>query len=204
MFHYDPSRIDSKRFLSNFNIKKKYYILDYGCGVGVWNNNLLSKKFIKKIFLYDPDQGCLKICKHKYLNQKKIFYISNKKELKKILKYKKLNFILLNSVIQYISPRKIMTLLINFKNNFKNKKFKIIIADVPKFNRIIEFILLFFFDFIRFYHALKLILKFKNYKRNTFYYKNLNIEYLKKNFNLSKIENINFYMYRDAYVLKNK
>ena len=97
-----------------------------------------------------------------------------------------------------------MTLLINFKNNFKNKKFKIIIADVPKFNRIIEFILLFFFDFIRFYHALKLILKFKNYKRNTFYYKNLNIEYLKKNFNLSKIENINFYMYRDAYVLKNK
>lgn len=190
--------------MSNFNIKKKYYILDYGCGTGIWNNNLLSKKFIKKIFLYDPDPGCLKICQHKYLNQKKILYISNKKELKKILKYKKLNFILLNSVIQYISSRMIMSLLINFKNNFKNKKFKIIIADVPKFNRLVEFVLLFFFDFIRFYHALKLILKFKNYKRNTFYYKNLNIEYLKKNFHLSKIKNINFYKYRDAYVLKNK
>ena len=85
-----------------------------------------------------------------------------------------------------------------------SKSHMIIIADVPIFNRFIEFFLLFFFDNIRFFHAIKLIFKFKSYNKDNFYIGNLKKKFLQNNFIVSKVENLNCFKFRSTYILKNK
>jgi hypothetical protein len=110
-------------------IKKKETILDYGCGEGIW-----SKIQNKKIYLYDSNKYLYKILKKKYQNNHNIYILK-----KKIFNQE---VVLMNSVIQYIDNRNFSLLIKKFiKNNFKT----IIISDIPKYPRILEFLLLLFF-----------------------------------------------------------
>jgi len=204
--------INNNTFLSVFNKKKKYFILDYGCGTGIWNDELINKSFFKLIYLYDKNKEAIQICKNKYSKNKKIIIISKKKDIEKIFKNKEkirgagghiVNVVLLNSVIQYFDKKKLEKLLLKFKKIFI-KNFLIIIGDIPKYNRFIEFFILFFFDTVRFFHAVNLIFKFNSYRYDVFYLKNLDVSFLKLYFKFSKINNINYFRFRETYLLKNK
>ena len=203
MVHFSASNLDSKSFLKNFNPKKKYAILDYGCGVGIWSDKLINKNFFKVIYLFDKNKASIEICKKKY-TQNKIIILNNLSSVEKILNKKIINVVLLNSVIQYIPKTQLEKLLLNFKKKLPKKSFKIIIADIPRFSRFIEFFWLFIFDPLRFFHAIKLIFKFNSYQRDCFYLGNLKEEFLKQFFRISKVNNINHFKFRWTFILKNK
>ena len=44
---------------------KKLEILDFGCGIGMWDPENLKNKKIKKITLYDKNKNLIKILKKK-------------------------------------------------------------------------------------------------------------------------------------------
>jgi len=203
MIHFSPSNLDINSFLKKFNPKKSYSILDYGCGIGIWNNKLINKKFFKRIYLFDKNQEVINLCKNKY-KEKKFYIFDSKKSIKKIFDTKKINTLLLNSVIQYIPRKELEKLLLVYRKKMLSKSHMIIIADVPIINRFIEFFLLFFFDNVRFFHAIKLIFRFKSYKKNNFYIGNLKKTFLLNNFKVSKVDNLNCFKYRRTYILKNK
>ena len=56
--------LNEKKFLSILN-NKKNVILDFGCGVGVWDYKILHPK-ISKVFLYDKNPRVMSIAKKNY------------------------------------------------------------------------------------------------------------------------------------------
>ena len=96
-----------KKLLKLVNLRN-LYILDFGCGIGNWNEKDINFHYIKKITLYDKNFKLAKFLKKKY-NSKKINITFNYKE---ILKKKNFNLVILSSVIQYISPNKLKVLII--------------------------------------------------------------------------------------------
>ncbi len=177
---FSTNKFNEKRF-RNFLVSKKNIILDYGAGIGVWDINKINVK-IKNIFLYDPNPKAIKVAKKKY-NKNKV------------------NIILLNSVIQYIPRKKLNKMLILFKKKFRVRHWKIIITDVPIHSRFIEIILLMLFDLSRFWHAIQLIFN-KDYYSTSFYKDNLDLKYLKKEFNITSFKNLNFFKFRKTIILK--
>ena len=104
-----------KKLLKLVNLRS-LYILDYGCGIGNWNEKDVNFHSIKKITLYDKNLKLAKFLKKKY-NSKKINITFSYKE---ILKKKNFNLVILSSVIQYISPSKLKVLINKLSKN--NKK----------------------------------------------------------------------------------
>ena len=181
--------------------KKNNVILDFGSGVGIWDNTNLDPR-IKKIFLYDPNYKAIKLSKKKYKKNKKIYFITKEDLHSKIfLKKNKVNIILLNSVAQYICKKKLQKILFNFKKKISNKKLKIIITDIPEYSRFIEIFLLLLFDFLRFWQAFKLILN-KEYHNTLFHRNNLDIKYLKTKFKIIKYKNLNYFKFIKIFILK--
>ena len=50
---FSPNKFDINEFMDLID-KKNNVILDFGSGIGIWDNTNLDPK-IKKIFLYDPN-----------------------------------------------------------------------------------------------------------------------------------------------------
>lgn len=197
---FSPNRFNKNEFM-NLIDKKNNVILDFGSGVGIWDNTNLDPR-IKKIFLYDPNYKAIKLSKKKYKKNKKIYFITKEDLHSKIfLKKNKVNIILLNSVAQYICKKKLQKILFNFKKKISNKKLKIIITDIPEYSRFIEIFLLLLFDFLRFWQAFKLILN-KEYHNTLFHRNNLDIKYLKTKFKIIKYKNLNYFKFRKTFILK--
>ena len=150
-------------------------VLDFGCGNGVWENKIYPK--IEKIYLYDIDPKLKKELKKKYDNEQFIVVDS--------IQNIEFDIILIQSVIQYLSDEEIVSFLV--KTNYPEK---IIISDIPKFNRFIELILLLIFNQRRFYFSIKTAL-LKNYISTNFYFRNFK-SYLKlfENYKIQKINNL--------------
>ena len=129
---------------------KKYKILDFGCGIGSWSNKNIRSNRIQSIILYDKNKNLIKILKKKY-KQKKIKINFN---FKKILREKDYNLIVMSSVAQYMTFYNLRKLLM--KIVFKKNVF-VIITDIPKYFRLIEFFLLPIFNINRFIFSLKMI-----------------------------------------------
>ena len=176
--------IDSKKIIFKktfFNTKKffkiirNYYsVLDYGCGIGVYQD---SKK---KIFLYDKNKFLYKILKKKYQKKK------NFKIIKKPI-YKNIDVILLNSCLQYLNEKEFKILASKIRNNFK----LIIFSDIPKYSRLIEGIILIFINPLRILEFCKFSFN-RNYHKLGFYYRNQ--DQIVKNFkgySSKKKENLN-------------
>ena len=197
---FSPNRFNKNEFMDLID-KKNNVILDFGSGVGIWDNTNLDPK-IKKIFLYDPNYKAIKLSKKKYKKNKKIYFITKEDLHSKIfLKKNKVNIILLNSVAQYICKKELQKILFNFKKKISNKKLKIIITDIPEYSRFIEIFLLLLFDFLRFWHAVKLIFN-KEYHNTLFHRNNLDIKYLKTKFKVIKNKNLNYFKFRKTFILK--
>ena len=184
------------KYNSIFNIKliqnltkiKQLKILDFGCGIGVWSQNNLKNKNIKKIILYDKNKKLIQILKKKYI-QKKIEINFNFKD---IIKKKSYNLVIISSVIQYMSIIKFKKLIDSITQNKQKpkKKLFIIITDIPMLPRSFEFVLMPFFNLKRFFFTLKMI--FNNEYKNIIFYihKRADFYFLEKNFNVSCVQNI--------------
>ena len=164
---------DIERFLKLINRKDK--ILDFGCGNGIWENQISEK--IEKIYLFDVDKKLMKNLQLKYKSEK--FEVINS------IHNMEFDVVLMQSVVQYLSDDEISNFLIEAQYPKK-----IVISDVPKFNRLVELLLLLFFNPKRFYYSIKTVL-LKNYISTKFYYRNYK-SYLTlfKNYKIQKIDNL--------------
>lgn len=194
------NQFKEKNFLKILTYKKNI-ILDFGCGLGVWNKKKLSNK-IHKIFLYDKNKEVVSLTKKNYKKSKKIFFIDKKHffNKKKFFKKNKVNIILMNSVIQYINRNDLKNLILMFEKCVSEKKYKIIITDIPIYSRFIEIFLLLFFNFNRFVDAIKLIFNF-SYHKTLFYKNNIDMKFIEKKFSIKKCENLNNFIFRKTLIL---
>ena len=134
-------------------IKKHNSILDYGCGKGVWS----AKKVDKYFYLYDANNQLVSFLKRKYT--KKNFFFLKKPQFNK-------DIFLANSVIQYISDKKLDFLKRKILNKFK----LIIFSDIPKYPRIFEGLISVFFNPKRLLLALDYFFS-SGYRKLGFYYR---------------------------------
>ena len=102
------------------SFKKKDFILDYGCGVGIF-----SKLFNKKNYVgFEVNKNFIKHAKK--LNKGYNFYIINQKNLKNYKK--KINAILINNVLHHLSDKQVVDTIHFVKQNSK-KRTKILIIE---------------------------------------------------------------------------
>ena len=177
-FEHDIKKINS---LIKF---KKLDILDFGCGIGNWPQDIFKYKSIKKITLYDSNKKLKKVLQKKYMSKK----INIDFEYRNIIKINSFNLIIFSSVIQYISKNKLKKII---KDLTKNKKqLVILITDIPYIPRILEFLFLPMFNLKRFFYILKLCFSKKYIKLNYFLYKLDDFEELQNIFDIKRILNL--------------
>ncbi len=164
---------------------KKLNILDFGCGIGNWSAKDIKSQIVEKITLYDKNKKLIKNLKKKYSN-KKVNINFNYKNLKKKNNF---NLILFSSVIQYFAFAQLKKIIHDFSKN-KKKNLVIIITDIPFVPRLIEFILLPFFNIRRFIFVLPLIFSREYKKINFFSYKKVHFKNFEDKFNIKYIYNL--------------
>ncbi|MEC9381978.1 MAG: hypothetical protein VX984_02705 [Thermodesulfobacteriota bacterium] len=164
--HSRFSEINEEELLSNIDKvvinKDKLNIMDFGCGLASLYKKLNYKKFI----LYDQNEQALEF--HRNENSSDVIIISSLDELKK--QGLNIDIVLFNSVIQYIRKDDLAEIIYFFIKQFPS--IKIIISDIPKHNRFLEFLYLLFTntnDIITIYKdIIENILK-KDYKELDFF-----------------------------------
>ena len=175
-------------------IKKTDNILDYGCGLGTWDNEASNNGiFFNKLYLYDKNSAIRGQCKKNYPNHTVVNDISSELDV---------NLIFSNSVIQYIEINDLKKLFERF-NTMLKKDEMIIISDIPRYPRVLECILTFFSNFDLFKTQVKQFLK-PEYRKTDFYRHSIeDLETITKNhFRLTKIKNIDPNKNRDALMFK--
>ena len=180
IFNYD-SKIKSYQKLFELSKIKKLKILDFGCGKGVWDLEIIKNKKIKKIILFDKEKKLISFLKKKYTNKK----IEINFNLNKIIKKNNFNLIVFFSVVQYMNKKELFETLkkLSYKKTF-------ILSDVPVLPRILEFFLLPLFNWKRFIFALKIIFLNKYQMLNYYIYKKSDFKQLKKYFFITFHENL--------------
>ncbi len=163
---------------------KNLNILDFGCGIGNWNEKNINSNRLKKVTLFDKNKGLEKFLKSKYKSKKIVVNFN----IKSIKKNKFFNVLIFSSVIQYISPKKLKKIISDFSKN--KSKLVIIITDIPYLPRSIEFLLLPFFNFRRFCFTLNLIFSKKYNKMNYNTFKKKDFHDFKDKFFVRYINNI--------------
>ena len=187
------------KLIQNFIKNKELKILDFGCGTGIWPKNDLENRNIKKIILYDKNKKLIRILKEKY-NQKKVEINFN---FKNIIKKKNYNLVIMSSVIQYMSIAEFKK-LINIISQRKGKLF-IIITDIPVVPRLLEFVLLPFFNLKRFFFVFTMIFNNEYKKLNFYLHKKKDFYFLKNKFKILFAQNIHDLKYlRYSLILKSK
>ena len=135
--------------------------------------------------MYDKNKKLIKNLKEKYSN-KKVNINFNYKSLKKKNNF---NLILFSSVIQYFAFDQLKKIIHDFSKN-KKKNLVIIITDIPFVPRLIEFILLPFFNIRRFIFVLPLIFSREYKKIDFFSYKKEHFKNFEDKFNIKYINNL--------------
>ena len=177
------SKLQTNKFIHIIN-KKKLSILDYGCGVGIWSKQDIKNKAFKKITLFDKNKKLIKFLTKKYNNKK----VEINFDKKKILRKKNYDLVIFSSVIQYMSKNEIKQILLRLKN--KSKKTTYFIIDIPKYHRVLDFILLPFFSIKRCLFSAGLIFN-KEYKKIKIYHHQLkDFNFLRKHYEINKISNL--------------
>ena len=115
--------------------------------MGIWSRKDLKQSFVQKITLYDKNNKLQKKLNEKYI-EKKINVVF---DLKKILQKNDFNLVIISSVVQYMNIFKLKKIIHKISKNFcrKNRRLYIVVTDIPKFSRVVEFMLLPFFNIDR-------------------------------------------------------
>jgi hypothetical protein len=171
-FFFHQTDFEVSRFFKI--IKKNNSILDFGCGKGVWSKKKISKLF----YLYDANKELVPFLKKKYTKQN--FFFLKKPQFNK-------DVFLANSVIQYISDKKLNFLKRQILNKFK----LIIFSDIPKYPRIFEGLISFFFNPKRLFLALNYFFS-SGYRKLGFYYRPVDkiVSNLENYYSVKIIENL--------------
>ena len=178
------TKLDTDK-IANIIKKKNVHVLDFGCGVGTWTEKDLLNNTFKNITLYDKNKKLYDYLKTKYKN-KKVRVNFNIEEVFK--NNKNYDLVILSSVAQYLSKNELEKIFFKLKN--KSKKITYLIIDIPKFPRILEFILLPIFNIKKFFFSIKLIFS-QEYKKIKIYHHNYDsFGFLKKNYEIKKITNL--------------
>lgn len=175
-------------------VKKTDNVLDYGCGLGTWDNNVVNNGiFFNKLYLYDKNPEIREYCRKKYPNYTIIDDINNELDV---------NVIFSNSVIQYININDLQKLFEQFATILKKDEI-VIISGNPRYHRVLECILTFFSNFDLFKIQVKQFLK-PNYRKTNFYRHSIDElkSITKDQFSVTKIKNIEHNANRDTYILK--
>lgn len=165
---------NNKKFLKL--IKNHNYVLDFGCGTGTIQTNK------KKIYLYDNNLKVQKYLKKKYKS------LGNYHILRKPL-FKRIEVVLFNSVIQYISEKEFIKIC---NKIIKNKINTIIFSDVTKFPRYIEALILFLNNPIKLLKPAKYLF-YSEYLKYNYYFRSQDKLILRfiKHYNVRILENLN-------------
>ncbi len=143
-------------------------VLDFGCGLSMLYNKIASSKFI----VTDVDSDSLSF-QRTYGRQNIV--VEDIRELKELNVH--INYVLVNSVIQYMDPDTLESLLVFLTKDLQVAR--IIISDIPRINRFLEFCLLPFSNFRHVFPIYKAIysniskssysmLKFRCYRKKFF------------------------------------
>ena len=163
-------------------VKKTDNVLDYGSGLGVWDNEVQNNGiFFNKLYMYDKNPEIREYCKKNYPAHTVIDDINNELNV---------NLIFSNSAIQYIEINNLKKLFEQFATMLKKDEM-VIITDIPRHLRVLECILTFFSDFDLFRLQVKHFLN-PEYRKIVFYQHSIeDLEKITKNhFRLTKIKNI--------------
>lgn len=178
---YKVEKFSENNFFNKINIKN-IYLLDFGCGLGVWTSKIKQIKKIKKILLYDCNHELHFMIKKKYKSNNKVSICSGMFEASH-----KINVVLFGSVIQYLSLNKLKFLFEKYAKN-KNVKY-IIMSDIPRLPRLLEFCLLPFFNYKRFIYSIYYLME-KKYSYFKFYRHEFHkLANISKSFTPKKLEN---------------
>ena len=108
-----PVSEDNYSLLIKKNINQKYFVLDFGCGVGFFSRLFNPNKYLG----VDVNLSFIKNSKIKNPNYK--FRVLKKNYLKNY--EKKINFIFINNVLHHLTDKQIINTFIFFKKNLKKK-----------------------------------------------------------------------------------
>ncbi len=194
----DIVKIEDQKMVENLKnsglIKKTDNVLDYGCGLGTWNNDASNNGiFFNKLYLYDKNPEAREYCKKKYPNHTIVHDLTSKLDV---------NLIFSNSVIQYIETNELEKLFEQFAKMLK-KDDLVILSGNPRYPRVLECVLTFFGNFNLFKIQIKQFLK-PDYRKTNFYRHSINeLRSITKNhFSLTKIKNLEPNKNRDTIYLK--
>lgn len=189
-------KIINEKLIKNLQIsgliKKDDDVLDFGCGIGIWDPKKLPS-FFHDLYLYDENIKNFEICKKKYPHYNILNNLNDNLQV---------NVIFLNSVIQYIDANNLKKLFDKFDSILKNDGI-VIISDIPKYPRILEYVLTFFSNFNLFKLQTKQLLR-KSYRKTIFYNHSFdNLIFLsKKKFRSNKNKNFDINSNRYSIILK--
>ncbi len=190
----DIVKIEDQSIVENLKnsglIKKTDNVLDYGCGLGIWNNDAVNNGiFFNKLYLYDKNPEAREYCKKKYPNHTVVNNIIDKLDV---------NLIFSNSVIQYIDTHDLEKLFEQFAKILKKDEI-VILSGNPRYPRILECILTFFGNFNLFKIQIKQFLK-SDYRNTNFYRHSVDeLSSISKNhFSLTQIKNLESNKNRDT------
>jgi|TARA_B110000495_G_C22983302_1_gene578267 SAM-dependent methyltransferase len=175
-------------------IKKTDNVLDYGCGLGIWDNDAVNKGiFFNKLLMYDKNPEARNYCKKKYPNHTIVNDVTSELDV---------NVIFSNSVIQYIDIKTLEKLFEQFANMLKKDEI-VILSGNPRYPRIFECVLTFFGNFNLFKIQIKQFLK-SDYRSTNFYRHSIDeLRSMTKNyFTLTQIQNLESNKNRDTVYLK--
>ena len=176
-------------------IKKDDDVLDFGCGRGIWDSEKSTSDLFHDLYLYDENPENLEFCKKKYPHYNILNNLNDNLHV---------NVIFVNSVIQYINTNDLEKLFDKFASILKNDGI-VIISDIPKYPRILEYGLTFFSNFNIFKIQTRHLLS-KSYRKTHYYLHSLHelIMLSKKNFTYSKNKNLDINSNRYSVLFKKK
>mgnify|MGYP001179003029 FL=1 len=174
-------------------VKKADNILDYGCGLGIWDNEVQNNEFYNKLYLYDMNPEIREHCKKNYPNYIVVNDMNSELDV---------NLIFFNGVVQYIGFNNLKKLFGQFATMLKKDEV-VIITDFPRYPRVLECILTFFHDFNLFKIQVKQFLN-SEYRKIDFYRHSIeDLETIvKNNFKITKIKNVSPNKNRDTLMFK--
>jgi len=176
-------------------IKKNDDVLDFGCGIGIWDSEKSTSVFFHDLYLYDENIENLEFCKKKYPHYNILNNLNDNLHV---------NVIFVNSVIQYINTNDLEKLFDKFASILKNDGI-VIISDIPKYSRILEYGLTFFSNFNLFKIQTRQLLS-KSYRKTHYYLHSFDelIMLSQKKFTHDKNKNLDINSNRYSVLFKKK